>query len=232
MGTLSKIFINHFIKYFNFIMKLIGVTSLVGLAYAGFNAIDQDLQRLAGQRNVAAAIPALEIIRNYGCWCFFDDDHGAGKSHPVDTVDAACKNLHLGYECCIIDGPTCAVPWEQIYNAGTSGGMPSLVAACNQLNSDPCAQCACNVEGAFTLSILGPLINQDFDLQNKPDNGFDFRTSCPVTPSEPTDERECCGLQPFRYPFKPTLKECCGASTFDPTLQDCCDDNVPRFSCV
>ena len=36
-------------------------------------------------------------------WCFFDDDHGLGKGLPMDGIDAVCKNLHLGYECAMLD---------------------------------------------------------------------------------------------------------------------------------
>merc|ERR1712110_665601 len=31
---------------------------------------------------------AGEDFNGYGCWCYFDELHGKGKSHPVDQMDA------------------------------------------------------------------------------------------------------------------------------------------------
>merc|ERR1712079_465815 len=57
-------------------------------------------------------------MNEYGCWCYFYDDHGRGKGTPVDAIDEMCKTLHEGYECAMRDaedeGSTC-VPWEVDY---------------------------------------------------------------------------------------------------------------------
>ena len=64
--------------------------------------------------------PTMDVINGYGCWCYFNDDHGKGKSKPVNEIDAYCKTLHEGYECAILDGieegSTCE-PWNSAYRA-------------------------------------------------------------------------------------------------------------------
>ena len=39
----------------------------------------------------------LSDVNQYGCWCYFDEMHGMGRSKPVDELDQACKTLHNGY---------------------------------------------------------------------------------------------------------------------------------------
>ena len=219
----------------------IAIAALAGYAQAGFDNIVAEVNKNdAVQRSVATILgeDSMAAIRNYGCWCFFDDDHGQGKGAPVDSVDAICKNLHMGYDCAMMDyaeatGNDDCVPWEVTYNAGMSFGIGALVDTCNNLNTELCAQYACMVEGAFIVNIIGAFLNVgSVNPANLPQNGFDFRASCPVNSGTQTDERACCGVLPFRYPYKPVDRECCGASTYDPSMMDCCADNVPKFSCV
>merc|ERR1711884_417708 len=53
----------------------------------------------------------INSMNEYGCWCYFNDDHGRGKGTPVDAIDEMCKTLHDGYECAMRDaeeeGTTC-----------------------------------------------------------------------------------------------------------------------------
>merc|ERR1712159_188462 len=144
----------------------------------------------------------------------------------------------MGYDCAMMDvaaatGTDDCVPWYVPYASGVSFGIGALVDTCNNVNDDLCAQYACMVEGAFVTNIIQAFLN--FGSVN-PDhlhaNGFDIRASCPVNGGDQTDERQCCGVLPFRYPYKPIDRECCGASTYDPSIMDCCSDDVPGFSCV
>ena len=50
--------------------------------------------------------PFFERLQEYGCWCFFEEKYGLGKSHPLDDYDAACQQLSYGYECAISDEKT------------------------------------------------------------------------------------------------------------------------------
>jgi len=222
-------------------MKLtIATLALFHGAQANFESMDELVKLDPSMRDIATILgdDSMAAIRNYGCWCFFDDDHGQGKGAPVDAVDAICKNLHMGYDCAMMDyaeatGNDDCVPWDVTYNAGVSFGIGALVDTCNNLNADLCAQYACMVEGAFVINIIGAFLNVgSVNPSNLPQNGFDFRASCPVNSGSQTDERACCGILPFRYPYKPIDRQCCGASTYDPSMMDCCADNVPKFSCV
>jgi len=202
---------------------------------SGFN------RAVLSDRNLGLILgPGLAQIDNYGCWCFFQENHGSGKGSPLDEADRICKALHHGYDCAILDvldasGDEC-IPWEVDYNAGTSFGIDGIKDSCETLNPDSlCAQFACMVEGVFVVKMIQTFITFGaINPANLPQNGFDFRSSCIVDggTDNKTDDRECCGLLPFRYPYKPIDRECCGPATFDPSLQDCCADNIPRFSCV
>merc|ERR1719189_2912747 len=58
-------------------------------------------------------------------------------------------------------------------------------------------------EGAFVINIIGAFLNiGTVNPANLPQNGFDFLASCPVNSGTQTDERACCGVLPFRYPYK------------------------------
>ena len=69
--------------------------------------------------------------------------------------------------------------------------------------------------------------------ENQIKNGFNFKEECNLGKSvSGSNERECCGELPYRYPFRVTDdRSCCGVSTYDPNLMECCDDNVARFGC-
>ena len=194
----------------------------------------------AGGRNLGLTLgdDAMAAITNYGCWCYFEENHGRGRGAPVDSVDAMCKNLAMGYDCAMMDyaeatGQDDCIPWEVSYNAGLSFGLGALVDTCNNVNTDLCSQYACMIEGAFVINIIGAFLNVGtVNPMNLESNGFDFRASCPVNSGTQTDERACCGVLPFRYPYKPVDRECCGATTYDPNMMECCDNLTPAFSCL
>ena len=59
----------------------------------------------------------MDQINDYGCWCYFEDQHGQGKGQPVNDVDEYCKQLHQGYDCAKIDSQNACIPWEANYNS-------------------------------------------------------------------------------------------------------------------
>ena len=59
----------------------------------------------------------MDQINNYGCWCYFEEQHGQGKGQPVNDVDEYCKQLHQGYDCAKLDSGNTCVPWEANYNS-------------------------------------------------------------------------------------------------------------------
>merc|ERR1712226_1725663 len=100
----------------------------------------------------------VNSINEYGCWCYFGDDHGRGKGQPQDAIDEMCKVLADGYECAMRDaedeGTTC-VPWEVEYVSAIGGsgvGIGQECAAANEGNN--CAARACAIEGSFIANLL------------------------------------------------------------------------------
>jgi len=103
----------------------------------------------------------LDQIDGYGCWCYFNEDVGRGRSHPIDEVDALCRLLSQGYECAMLDseaetGVTCT-PWTTEYESSGSGiiqGTIDIVDDCLTKNPDDvCKQRSCMVESYFLLNI-------------------------------------------------------------------------------
>merc|ERR1712110_1289011 len=137
-------------------VQLATIASISGLALGGLQKMEEQLGQWLNKTSIGQrALPSstMSTINRYGCWCYFEDDHGKGKSQPVNEVDAFCKTLHQGYDCAMIDaeeaGSSCT-PWEVNYLAANQGEVEVLVNLCNAQNAgDDCAINACIVEGKF-----------------------------------------------------------------------------------
>jgi len=243
-------------------MKLQAFSSalLIGFANAGFQTMKDQMTELTN-RYIRSLIEAnrpqpraisdiltgenFDRINEYGCWCYFEDDHGRGHGKPVNGIDHFCKKLADGYDCCMLDfeeatGNDSCVPWEVQYLPGTGTGESNLNFNCNGFNTvNPvtqanfCANCACKVEGIFVLKVFnlfiaGGTVDEQFSQPT-----FDEKAGCPLVDGIKDSERACCGEHPHRFPYKPLSGErgCCGGATFDTTLQECCPDNVARITC-
>lgn len=183
---------------------------------------------------------SIENLNEYGCWCFFDNDHGRGKGQAVDAIDETCKTLHDGYECAMRDaeeeGETC-IPWEVSYNSAASG--LSIAEGCLAANAgNNCAIRSCTVESTFSANLLNTFLVQ-FVFPNDAymaRNGFDFATVCATKKNGGgPSNKKCCGTYPDRFPFK-TLngdRKCCGTRTYNSLTLKCCDsDNSQvKFNC-
>ena len=231
-------------------MKSIFALTLLGYATADVTnvSVDDACASLEGpDKDVCVRAFSGSIgktIRNmneYGCWCYFGDDHGRGKGQPQDAIDEMCKVLHDGYECAMRDaeeeGTTC-VPWEVAYTSALGGsgvGIGQECAAANEGNN--CAARACAIEGSFIANLLdvfmsGNGINNDM----KHENGFDQATVCATKKNGggPTN-KQCCGNYPDRFPFKTVGgdRKCCGTRTFNALTLKCCDadSSTVKFNC-
>ena len=127
---------------------------------ADLHQIQEDLDFLVKNATESRVLSKIDMGRmsGYGCWCYFQEDVGKGKSHPVNAVDALCKILHQGYECAMMDGEADnypCTPWEVQYNSATGVGVginigiENVRTECRQRNpgDDKCALRACEVEG-------------------------------------------------------------------------------------
>ena len=107
-------------------MKVIISALSISSVFGGVVQMQEQLEAMvnstqSGSRDLSAMMgPTLQNINQYGCWCYFEEDHGKGKSQPVNEVDAFCKTLHQGYDCAMIDadeaGKSCT-PWEVSYKS-------------------------------------------------------------------------------------------------------------------
>merc|ERR1712131_420942 len=87
---------------FNMIIRAVGTLILPAMVFASPEQMQEDLTGLfknsSSMRVFAGTIAnSIEGLDGYGCWCYFYNRHGKGKSQPVDDVDAFCKILHQGY---------------------------------------------------------------------------------------------------------------------------------------
>merc|ERR1712048_417029 len=134
---------------------------------------DSEVKAFAG-----SIAKTINQINEYGCWCYFNDDHGRGKGQPQDAIDEMCKVLHDGYECAMRDaedeGTTC-VPWEVDYTSAVGGGGSSIAEECAVLNQgNNCAIRGCTVEGTFVANLLDAFVSgNNIDEALKHENGFD-----------------------------------------------------------
>lgn len=231
-------------------MKLIitGSAILASVVNAGLSTISEDLGLLVAQnssmwddRSITAMLGNMgSVIDTYGCWCYFDEKHGQGKGHPVNSIDKICRDMAHGYDCAIMDaaadGDNDCVPWEVNYVGGSGQGLDNLVANCDANNANVCEAAACKIEGNFVLTFFQMFLLSgigSIDNAFNHESGYDPVVNCPMVAGMPDSDRECCGEQPFRYMYKPFggAKECCGSTVFSAAVQQCCPDNVPRISC-
>lgn len=184
--------------------------------------------------------PTLHTIDGYGCWCFFEEDHGKGRGQPTNEIDTLCQLLHQGYECCMVDheeenGVGDCIPWEVDYTTGAKGDVDGIVADCAARNpGQNCATRSCIVEGWFVTNIFQKFFGgYVLDETKNHQNGFNPKDDCPVNKGKKS-EKSCCGLYPFRHPYKTYDGEraCCGTKTFDVNILTCCDDGKARLSCL
>jgi len=192
----------------------------------------------------------IESINSYGCWCYFQDDHGKGKGTPANEVDNQCKILHDGYTCILMDaeleGEECT-PWDVQYNSASGLGLlasddannatleDALRFKCKKVNKKSnCAARACMVENYFVVRMVRLFLHSvQFDPSLKHDLGlFDPKVDCP-TKEGVKSEKECCGEYPLRFPYKHLNgdRACCVDRTYNTNVLMCCDDGSVKIVC-
>merc|ERR1711912_89848 len=157
-------------------MKSVIISSFIGLGvHAGISEMKRDFNSLkvaaainksndssltAGElRSISSTFAAVfESFNGYGCWCYFEAQHGYGRGQAVDQVDQFCHDLANGYDCAMMDDASC-IPWEVNYVSGIGAGQDNLVQLCETLNpNSECSQVACKVEGLFVTSMFTQVI--------------------------------------------------------------------------
>jgi len=192
-----------------------------------------------GLRSISAAFSAVfESFNGYGCWCYFEAQHGYGRGQAVDQVDQFCHDLANGYDCAMMDDASC-IPWEVNYVSGIGAGQDNLVQLCETLNpNSECSQVACKVEGLFVTSMFTQVIvGNGVDSQYHNSN-FNAESECVTIIGGGPSDKECCGMHPYRKPFhtRGGQNACCAGMTMDAKIyntlsHDCCFDGSVRDSC-
>jgi hypothetical protein len=230
-------------------MKVFALSAIMAAHVSAEFNLDKTLSAMLGAQSddVQRAFSGqmgntINGLNEYGCWCYFYEDHGRGKGQPVDAIDEMCKILSDGYECAMRDaedeGTTC-VPWEVTYTSALGGSGLSVAEECAQVNSgNNCAIRACTVEGSFVGNLLDAFIGGGAQINNdnRHSNGFDVATGCPVKKNGGgPSNKACCGNYPDRFPFK-TIggdRQCCGSRTYNALTLKCCDSDssTVKFNC-
>ena len=193
--------------------------------------------RSASGESKAITANDMALVNEYGCWCYFQNDHSKAKGQPTDGIDQICKVLHDGYKCAMMDaadmGDNTCVPWEINYDSATGAGLAinmdinTIRTECDTQNPViGCANWACKIEGYFVQSLLFYFVQGGLlDSTKNHSNGFDPVSMCP-TQTGIASERECCDEHPIRFPFKTygNDRQCCVDRTYDATVYQCCND--------
>jgi len=242
-------------------MKLVlASTTLFTMTYSSFTEMENSFAEIMKNKTASfdRAFPvnqfALSLVaENYGCWCHSLKEHtGKGKSKPLDSLDALCKNLSEGYDCASIDaeaeGLTCNA-WEEDYSDadGNSVGCGTLKVAADvvgipesiiaQLGINVVSNCkkqACLIEQNFVNNVAA-LFLEDPDTvepEYKHESAdFDSEASCVTKQCEGAfceGEKQCCGSIPLRRTYKQKSESgvdrvCCGETLFlDSGINECC----------
>lgn len=230
-------------------MKVFALSAIIAAQVSAELSLDKTLSAFldAQDADVARAFSGqmgntINGLNEYGCWCYFYEDHGRGKGQPIDAIDEMCKILHDGYECAMRDaedeGTTC-VPWEVSYTSAIGGSGQSVAEECATVNSgNNCAIRACTVEGSFVGNLLDAFIGGGASINNdnRHSNGFDVASSCATKKNGGgPSNKACCGNYPDRFPFK-TIggdRQCCGSRTYNALTLKCCDSDssTVKFNC-
>jgi len=228
--------------------------STIPMAFAGVSQMDAMLQALSNntqvnQRNMINVnnpiFTTLEPIWNYGCWCYFQENHGRGSGEAQNYMDEHCKILHHGYTCVMMDAAdendNSCDPFTHDYNTiSIIGAVPEQVQIdCEAKNpGDNCAIRSCAVESYFILNVFAEALGTNvFDPSLKHDAPYNWDSSvCRGTGGTGPGANSpwaCCGSYPPRFPYRTGngRRQCCAEVTYDSTMFSCCNDNTVSISC-
>merc|ERR1712178_466442 len=179
----------------------------------------------------------LRALENYGCFCYFDENHTKGSGNPKNEIDERCLSLHQGYSCAKIDG-SCDEPWNANYQVVVgflelySSTSPDQIAVdqCSVSNSG-CELRACITEVNFAVAMFRDVsvFQGTYDQQYHHSNNFNTATECPKK-SPQVGGVSCCGDYPNRVPFKTSsntfTRDCCGGTVYDTDMYCCASNTV------
>merc|ERR1711981_685544 len=225
------------------------LAALITSATANMDSIDKIYKQAltlktngtaAGMRSSAMLALQTKKLNEYGCWCYFDEMHGAGKGAPVDDYDKSCQKLHQAVSCAAMDIPHCD-PTGQSYEVSVELVNGELVYDCVSKNAgDTCAEATCFMESHFTSALLSlNLVSELTPSYSEYHAALGFEHQSCARAHGPAREYNdvCCGTfkdntrRPVRAYLDQGEKDCCmrddgSFKTFNPTFNSCCDGKV------
>merc|ERR1712156_300715 len=213
---------------------------LLSQANAGFMQMQYDFVTLYRNNSASRSLPetlmgTFDEINQYGCWCYFENDHGMGHGQTLDHFDGLCKILANGYDCIKMDLGASCIPWETDYNSGITVSSNGIVDGCQNQNpgADDCVINTCAVEGQFVLQIFAGIIYnaQQLDDGLKVNNGFQQDQVCNYGTGQVDGPVQCCGAYPERFKYRSNngMTSCCTQTLFDVNSMECCADGSAQL---
>lgn len=185
----------------------------------------------------------INNLQGYGCWCYFDEQHGQGKGQPVDVFDSHCMKYHHMVACAKTEIASCD-PYDTTYQVTTTNGEDGQILYDCETGNTPCQTATCYSQKHF----ISLLLTEQLENLKVPDypnfsswkNGGSFdNQSCKVPHNGKPRDEMCCGT--WKHNTKRLLKfgrhlsrSCCDNKedgtfkTYDSNLATCCDDGSVR----
>ena len=195
--------------------------------------------------------PMYQSIKEYGCWCHFEENYNAAKGKPMDQLDGICKSLHMNYECgkLSIDNleeRDACIPWETPFHHGLKSMMNNqeILNMCeihNPPSQDLCAYITCKAESIFIFDIFRAI---DYDFANLATALFDdgiaseankgqeaYQARC-FSENFNNRDKQCCGSEAYQFLYNGARLGCCGERTYNPVFEECCGNGEVSVSCM
>lgn len=171
----------------------------------------------------------IDDIRNYGCWCNFDENLMEGTAHAVNVFDSICRKLQLCLRCAKIDGFNLGNECDPRALSSLGEGSQPFTSDCTEsYGGDVCKESVCSCHANFIVQIFMQtwIVGSVYEPEYKHDNGFNRTDTCAIVDNHRNQEVKCCGYLPDRYPYgSDSNRDCCNDfHLYNPVQQICCDD--------
>jgi len=171
----------------------------------------------------------IDKIKQYGCWCNFDDRLTEGSGEPINEYDSVCRNFQLCLRCTRIDaknGDYSCDPKTDTYGAEGNSAFSIDCSAANAGNLCGESLCSCNQNFLQRIFLLNWIIPSLYTPEFLHSRGFNHELECPYVGGH--REVECCGYWPDRFPYSTSSgRSCCNQHTiYNPVDEVCCENGT------
>lgn len=177
-------------------------------------------------------------ISQYGCHCFLGSSRAAGgKGVPVNELDDSCRTLYRCKKCVSMDTPQgCDVDHDKYkYTFNSADGSIDCSA-----NDNKCKLTTCKCDAQFAAEVADFWDDAKWDdfywghraNRKNPNGVYDYDNTC-IASGQSIEPNNCCGKNPFRYPYNDQEKSCCAKSgkLYNEVTSECCKDGSVQASC-